>query len=758
VKILDFGLAKLIERAEGDDTGITETLKPHTEQGTILGTVAYMSPEQAEGRNVDARSDIFSFGSVLYELVTRRQPFQRATKMSTLSAILQSEPPPASSFTRDMPIEVERIIARCLRKDPARRTQHIVDVKLALEDLKEESDSGKLRSLRTPIRATTRRAWIPIVLGCAIALAALGIWLKMSWKPAKPSQGSFLTRLTSDSGLTTDPALSPDGKLLCYASDRSGEGNLDLWVQQIAGGEPIRLTHQEGDDHEPSFSPDGSKVVFRSERDGGGIYVTSTFGGEARLIVRQGRRPRFSPDGAQIAYWVGRDEGDLYNRNTGRIYVASASGGLPQQLQSEFVAARYPVWLPDGKHILFIGSHLASSPQEPWDWWVTPLDHGQPIKTGVAAVLRKRGLSGFVVPADWAREAEGIVFSAGLADSTNIWRIPISTANWLVSGDPVRVTFGTISDGNPSVASGGKLAFASLNRNLDVWTLPIHAATGKVLGSLTQVTTDASDESGQALSTDGKKLVYLSNKSGNRDVWIKDLLTGRQTALTTTQENEQLARLSSDGTTVGYNVISTGSKQAPLYTMPASGGVAEKIFENCLNWNWSSDTKRILHVISPPPTIYLFNVQSGQDREYIRHPKYNLYMPAFSPDDRWIAFHAGLDGNRSRIFVVPYRESGPVPEIEWIPITDGSAADRNVEWSPDGASIYFVSNRHGYDCLWTGRLDSSTKRPIGTPVPVHDFHTARLTLKSAVVSTNKAAITAVELTGNIWMTSLSLRQ
>src|SRR5437660_8216658 len=147
VKLLDFGLAKLTENIEGDPEGPTATLAkqegPQTEEGTIVGTVAYMSPEQAEGRKVDGRSDIFSFGSVLYEMITARRAFEGGTKISMLSAILHKEPKAASEISPGVPTELEKIIARCLRKDPERRAQGIVDVKLALEELKDESLSGK---------------------------------------------------------------------------------------------------------------------------------------------------------------------------------------------------------------------------------------------------------------------------------------------------------------------------------------------------------------------------------------------------------------------------------------------------------------------------------------------------------------------------------------------------------------------------------------------------------------------------------------
>ncbi|MFB3829546.1 MAG: protein kinase [Bryobacteraceae bacterium] len=229
VKVLDFGLAKLTEAAPLDEDGTTHTIRPATEEGTIVGTVAYMSPEQAEGKRLDARSDIFSFGAVLYEMVTGRQAFQKESKASTLGAIIHKDPEPLGP---EVPHDLGKIVARCLHKDPAHRFQHMDDLKVALQELKEESDSGKL--LAAPASRKSRRmAWLFASVAALIVVA--GIWWLVSRNASAPPKYQ-LRQIATGKGASTLPAVSPDGQYVVYSSDRGG--NRDLWIQPVKGGEP----------------------------------------------------------------------------------------------------------------------------------------------------------------------------------------------------------------------------------------------------------------------------------------------------------------------------------------------------------------------------------------------------------------------------------------------------------------------------------------------------------------------------------------
>ncbi|MGH2628328.1 MAG: hypothetical protein ACRDHY_16950, partial [Anaerolineales bacterium] len=405
-----------------------------------------------------------------------------------------------------LPVEIERIIARCLRKDMDRRFQHAGDLKIVLAELKEDTESGRTAPGAVP-RGRPAFKWLALAAILVALTAGLTWWLARSRVPV---QGLSPVRVTADPGLTAYPAISPDGRLLCYASDRGSDGNLDLWVQQVGGASaPIRLTRHESDDYEPSFSPDGTRIVFRSERDGGGVYAIPALGGEERRIADHGRNPRFSPDGALIAYWTG--DPSVFSR--GRLYVLAAAGGQPRQIEPDFFSGRYPCWSPDGKRLLFFG--LRSAPDmglEAFEWWMTSLGGEPEVATGARKAFEQHRVTPLGRElGEWT--GNRVVFSAGPGDTASLYQVPISARTGKITGPPQRLTFGTGQDLQPSASvapSKGRLVFASTSGNADLWSLAIAPNQGKVSGDPQRITSSAAADAHPSVSADGQKIAFVS--------------------------------------------------------------------------------------------------------------------------------------------------------------------------------------------------------------------------------------------------------
>ncbi len=699
VKILDFGLAKRsLGAASGGPASATIT-RP----GMISGTPGYMSPEQIAGRTVDQRSDIFSLGVVTYEMLAGRRPFAGDTSVAVMNAVLTDEP---EQLRVEIPTAVARLVQHCLEKEPEHRLQSAADFSFAL--LLQIGERA-----RAPERGR-RLAWSVL----AIALSCLGAIALLLWRQNQVPTSSpplVLTRMTTDAGLTTDPALSPDGKLLAYASDRSGEGNLDIWVQQTAGGAPIRLTRNEADDSQPDFSPDGSLIAFRSERSGGGIYVISALGGGERLIAPDGLRPRFSPDGKEIAYFVG-DLGDVFSRNTGKVFIVSSTGGSPRQFQPGFVAARFPVWSPDGRYILFIGTEGGTRLVDLWDWYVAGVSGGPAVRTGAARAIATQTLldSSFVIPLAWIPAGDRVLFASTLGDAINLWQLRIPNKTWKINDPPHRLTSGAGLETLAAVA-GNRLAFISAAQNVSIWTLDVDADRGEVHGALQRATEGPSSDDATDISLDGKKAVFNSNRIGRNAVWIKDFESGKETMVSGRGQSVGIARITADGSRVGYPV-GEGTK-APLYTVPASGGMPEQVCDDRCGsfWNWSGDGKKVLYVWRSTrdlTEIFLFDAESKKTFPILQTPEFNLYMPSFSPDGRWVAFHARTPKEPLQQYVAPFRGERPIPVNEWIEVGKGE----DLHWSPDGTALYSMAHLDGFKCLWMQRVhprQQKTNRTTG---------------------------------------------
>ena len=749
VKILDFGLAKLTGSSEtGDDDTTRAGGAPDTEEGTVLGTIAYMSPEQAEGLKVDVRTDIFSFGALLYEMLTGRRAFGGDSKLSTMSAILKEDPKPLENA----PSDLEKIIRRCLRKDRDKRYQHMDDLKLALEEVREDSESGKVGVTAPAIAKRNKLAWITAAGVIAALLAAGGWFLRQKAVETGPVE---LTRVTFNAGLTTTPALSPDGKLLAYASDRATNGeNLDIWLQHMGGGEPVRLTKDEGDESEPDFSPDGSQVAYTSSR--GGILVVPVLGGEPRQLSRSGSRPRFSPDGKWVAY----HEKTISAAERAQIYIIPAGGGAARRLAADLRFAAYPVWSPDSTNLLIRGGIAFNATA---DWLLIPINGGPPRPLGMNS-LQNEMKAAFVRPEPSGWAGEWVVFTASFSNRSQVLSVRLDQATGKLSGRFEPVTSGTTHDQGPAVSSDGKVAFASIQFSSDLWMLPVDTGMGKVTGPMQRLTEDAALNDTAAISEDGKKVIFLSNRDGKQALWMKDLPSGKirkvSPASGRTPDRPEFPGITADGNKVNFAFTADGQEQKNMLTNLSDGSIQE--FTN-RGWGISPSGLFLLwygKTVDDP--LQAVRVDTRETHEVMGQSKWPQRSPHFSPDEQWISLHTFNAEATRQVWIMPFRFGHAALESEWIPITDGKTLDRDAAWSPDGNMLYWLADRGGVRGIWAVKLDPKTKRPVMPAFEIKMFPGTRRSMMRftntgmgrPAVARDKIVFALGDETGNIWITKL----
>jgi len=752
IKVLDFGLAKMVGPGltSSDATATVLDASPKTAIGTIVGTVSYMSPEQAEGKSVDHRSDIFSFGAVLYEMLTGRRAFQKESTVSTLAAILTGEPPPLADAAPDLPPELARIVGRCLRKAPERRWQSIADVRIALEEFTQDFDSGQLVGARAPARVR-RRGWIPLVAAAlsSAALAGFAVWQS---RPTPPAPELWdVRRLTADVGASMDPVISPDGRLVAYISDRATGDALDLWVQQIDGGDPVRLT-QNLICSDPAFSRDGSRIVLPCGTDPRSIYIVPALGGLPKRLA-EGSFPQFSPDGSRVSYVGPTNPGEVART----IWTIPSDGGTPKEIKVGKVIHGGPIWRPDGRGLLFIGNNDSQDSRNESDWYFVPADGGTLVPTGAVSRLEAGnfGLGRYLSVA-----TGGLLFTNGGLESANVYRMPFDAGFERASGDPVPIIVGSGFNFSPTSSNDGRrIAFAvGNNLSMNVWQAPVDAATGKVAGQSVRITSGVTPSFAPSPSKDGKRFAYIGGPVNTPEVRVREVATGKDVRLAEARGWSSVV-MSADGSTVAFN--SDRWDNSPIYAMSSEGGFPKKICESCGRpIEWSTDRTKLVFDNGGPQRrdIHVLDVASGRSTLLYKDPEHALTMPRVSPDGRSIVFTMLLAGRNRRMFIAPYTGQ-EVPPSEWKVLVEGTDLDRQPYWAPSGELVYFLADRDGFRCIWAQPVDQATRQATGAAFAAHHLHQIRYNLEPIgdVASVGLSATgghlfyAAFELQSNVWL-------
>jgi serine/threonine protein kinase len=809
VKVLDFGLAKSIvrdQRAESNPESSTASTV-FTDPGSIVGTVTYMSPEQARGLDVDPRSDIWSLGVIMYEMIAGRTPFDGDTVSDIISNILHHEPQPMARFARNVPESVEWLVMKALNKDREGRHQTAKELLLDLRRLKERlsleaqlqslsSEGARVTSLQKPpstdsehkssepmssveyiVSGITTHKKAALTTVAVLLLAAIGgviglAYLIRAWRT--PSQSTAppvprsLTRLTFGSGLQSGPSWSPDGRFIAYSSDLNGVFN--IWVQPVGGGDPIQVTHSAAHDWQPDWSPDGNSIVFRSEREGGGLYVTPAFGGREKRIASFGYNPRWSSDGSRI---LCLSPGDGHF-DFPRVFIINVNGGAPVEVsttgtrQGTFTSLQSVAWHPDGKRISFLANDGS--------FWTMSLEGEKPAKPEMKPSVARQFQDAAVQLEHfaWTPSGSAIFFEGESNGVRNLWKVAVDpkTLAWL-SG-PERLTTGLGPDTEIAVSKDGKrLAFVTVTRHTRIWSMPFDPLTGQAKGAGQPFTAADLDAAFPDLSPDGSSMVFTARRQGTdkQELWLQSLRDNSTRLLAADDYTRFMPRWSPDGKYLAYSRYRATGPQAErayvIVLLPIDGGeeklvTSEGVWRDYL-YDWSPDGQWIAGSTNRSHKerwdIVLFPVSAAPNAETAMRtlaadPQTDLWAPRFSPDGRWIAYLKPSEGGTSVLNVISSAGGNPVHVT-----ADASWSDK-PRWSPDGKTIYFISN-HGTMFLnvWGIRFDPAAGKPVGEPFRITSFEnpgqiiSTRISSLEMTFSPTHLFLPITQVSGSIWILS-----
>ena len=685
VKVLDFGLAKALEgqpAAAGAGISMSPTMSVHaTYAGVILGTAAYMSPEQARGKPVDKRTDVWAFGCVLYEMLTGARAFEGDEITDILAAIVRAEPA-FSKLPPDTPSAIRRLLTRCLEKD---RRERLPDIGTARLEIK-EALGGARAALMAPARASSRfaprrMAWFAAAIVAAVAAGAVAVGIVMARRPpppaaivrfqvAPPAGGSFIVGANGPA-----MAVSPDGTQLAFvASTQDGKPDL-LYVRRIDATEAVSLPGTENALN-PFWSPDGRTIAFFA---GTQLKKIDLSGGPPQVICAT---PSGLPAAGVSAGAWSREGVILFNATGGQVlHRVNASGGVPT-LATALNASReelghyWPRFLPDGRRFLY--------------WVNSASEEHRGVYVGVLGAHDARQLVATEYAGDFASPNQ-LLFRRG----GTLFSQTVAPGSFELEGEPVRIAdpVGSLTNlGRPgfSVSETGVLAFWPIS-GLSSGTseLTVYDRTGKVLTSL-----GGALYRGIRLSPDGRRLATHVEEGVGGDIWVMDLERGSRQRLTFNPEQHNGAPIwSPDGRQIAFSSIRNG--KWGVYRKAANGtGPDELLVESSgapkAPESYAPDGRTLIFSSVDPKTLgdlWMLRLGNGATAAPYMQSPFRESKAAISPDGRWLAYESNESG-RAEIYVQSL-SSNP---SKWQVSTAGGL---EPIWRKDGREVFFISSIPG---------------------------------------------------------------